>query len=141
MKSVKYLLAVGAVAFALPAFAQDVSVEGAYVMPLAGMEDSAALYMVIKNSNRDLVTLMGGMTDAAAGVDLYSTIWSNKGVPELAMQPEGINISGNAGLVLAPGGVLLALKDLKAPLNAGDMVTVTVKFAQGIELPVEAVVK
>ncbi len=141
MKSVKYLLAVCAIAFALPAFAQDVSVEGAYVMPLAGMDNAAGLYMVIKNANKDLITLIGGMSEAAGEVDLYSTIWSSKGVPEMAMQPEGINISGNGGLVLSPGGVLLTLKDLKAPLNVGDVVTVTVKFAQGLELPVEAVVK
>jgi len=110
-------------------------------MPLAGMDNAAGLYMVIKNANKDLITLIGGMSEAAGEVDLYSTIWSSKGVPEMAMQPEGINISGNGGLVLSPGGVLLTLKDLKAPLNVGDVVTVTVKFAQGLELPVEAVVK
>lgn len=141
MKSAKYLLAAGAVAFALPAYAQDVSISDAYVMPLAGMENAAALYMVVKNPTKALVTLFDGMTDAAAEVDVYSTISSNKGVPQLVPQPEGLVVTATGGYTLSPGGVFMALKGLKAPLKAGDVVKVTVKFAEGLELPVEAVVK
>jgi len=141
MKSAKYLLAAGAMAFALPAFAQDVSIEGAYVMPLAGMENAAALYMVIKNPTKALVTLFDGMTDAAAEVDVYSTIWTSKGEPQVLPQPEGLVVASAGGYTLSPGGVFLALTGLKAPLNAGDVINVTVKFAEGLELPVAAVVK
>lgn len=141
MKSLKTLMAAGAVCFALPAFGQDLAATNAYVVPLASMENAAALYVTIMNPTKALVTLLGGASDAAEALTVYATISDAKGVPQLVQQPEGVVVTSTGGYALVPGGVFVALTGLKAPLKAGDVVKATLKFAEGAELPVEAVVK
>lgn len=141
MKSLKYLAAVGAMSFALPAFAQDLVVSDAYLLPLAGVENAAGLYMVIKNNGTALDVLLGATADVAGATALLATISDNKGVPQLVPQPQGKQVMAAGGLVLAPGIYQVGLLDLKSPLKAGDKVVVTLKFATAGDVSVEAVVR
>jgi hypothetical protein len=141
MKSLKYLIAAGAMSFALPAFAQDLVVTDAYLTPLAGVENAAGLYMVILNNGKALDTLLGATCEIAGGSELLATISDAKGAPQLVPQPQGKEIMNSGGFTLAPGGYQVALLNLKSPLKSGEKVMVTLKFATAGDVPVEAVVK
>ena len=141
MNTLKSMLAAGAIVFALPALAQDLVISEAYVLALPGVENAAALYMVIKNNGKALDTLVGATCEAAGATDLLATVSDNKGAPRMLPQPEGWVVAPAGGFNLAPGGYQVALLDLKSPLQVGDKVSITLKFAAGGEIPVEAVVR
>jgi hypothetical protein len=141
MKPLKYLVAVGAMSFALPAFAQDLVISDAYLLPLAGIDRAAGLYMVIKNNGKALEVLTGASSDIAGSAGLMATISNNKGVPQLVPQPQGKQVMAAGGFNLAPGGYQVALLDLKSPLKPGDKVMVTLTFATAGDISVEAVAR
>jgi copper(I)-binding protein len=98
--------------------------------PLAG--GNGGLFLTVTNHTAAEERLLGGSSPAAAAVELHETVNDN-GVMRMVPQPEGFAIPPGASLVLAPGGKHIMLINLAAPLAVGDVVTLTLQFAQAGE--------
>jgi copper(I)-binding protein len=107
--------------------------------PLAGGTGGA--FMVIRNGGRQADRLRSASTPAASSVELHETVNDN-GVMRMVPQPDGWAIEPGAELVLEPGGKHLMLIDLDRPLQAGDMIELTLNFDKAgpvkVAVPVKA---
>jgi copper(I)-binding protein len=79
--------------------------------------------------------LLGGSTPAAAKVELHNTV--KDGDVMRMRQVDAISLPANGYVELAPGGLHVMLVDLKAPLRAGDMVPVTLRFEKAGEVTIQ----
>lgn len=81
-------------------------------------------------------TLLGATTPAADRVEMHTTV-DNNGT--LQMRPvERVPVEPGKTTSLRPGGLHLMLMGLKAPLDEGAKVPVTLRFEKAGELTVEA---
>ncbi len=88
--------------------------------------DVAAAYFTIENHGDVPDALVGVASAAAATTELHSTVARDG---RLAMLPiERLDIAPGAEVTLAPGGYHVMLLGLHQPLQAGDLVTLTLYF-------------
>lgn len=88
--------------------------------------DVAAAYFTIENHGDVADALVGVASAAAATTELHSTVARDG---RLAMLPiERLDIAPGAEVTLAPGGYHVMLLGLHQPLQAGDLVTLTLYF-------------
>jgi periplasmic copper chaperone A len=122
-KCVSALVSIAALACALPALA-DVTVRDAWVRgTVAGQKVTGAFMQLSSTSDAALVD---ASTPSAKFVEIHEMkkegdVMKMKAIDKLAL-PAGKSVA------LAPGGYHMMLFDLKAPLNAGDVVPLTLTF-------------
>ncbi len=92
-------------------------------------------YLTIRNSGSTPDRLLGGSTPAAERVELHSMKMEGE-VMKMRELP-AIELPPGQTVALAPGGLHLMLMGLKAPLKAGAMVPLTLKFEKAGEVKVE----
>lgn len=83
--------------------------------------------------------LVGAASERAARVEIHATL-EQDGM--MSMRPvAGVDVPARGRVALAPMGTHLMLIGLDAPLVAGQRVRLTLSFADGSSLPVEATVR
>lgn len=98
----------------------------------------SAAYMVIQNDSDTDVTLISAATDAASIVEIHETTVDENEVMRMRELPDGLTVPAGEQAELVPGGYHVMLIDLTRELNPGDSVTLTLAFADGQSLTVDA---
>lgn len=87
-------------------------------------------YMVIANTGKTPLRLIGAQSPTARMVSLHQTAQQN-GVASMRALPDGVTIAPGAQLVLAPGGYHLMLMGLNKAQVVGDRTPLTLIFEGG----------
>ncbi|KCV81025.1 hypothetical protein ATO10_14524 [Actibacterium atlanticum] len=131
------LAAAAALAFALPAFAGDITIEDPYARASAMMSKSGAAFMVLKNAGAQDDRLIAAASDVAKKVELHTHKENEQGVMQMLEVKEGFPVPAGGMHALARGGDHVMFLGLTRPLEHGDMVTVTLTFEKAGEMTVE----
>ncbi len=124
----------------LPAAAHDgVHINDAYARASAA---SGAVFFVIENHQTDDDRLIAASAEAVAEkVELHTHSQDANGVMQMKPVPEGFVVPGNGEHALARGGDHVMMMGLKAPLNTGDTISLTLTFERAgvvtVEVPVD----
>jgi copper(I)-binding protein len=122
-------------------FANDITVENAYVREVPPNMPNSAAFMLLYNSSDKEVALVSAESDVANIVEIHEHVHEN-GMMKMRQVPK-IAIAPKAQTVLQPGGYHVMLIGLKQPLKAGQMVALTLKFSNdqivSIEAPVQKI--
>ncbi len=100
---------------------------------------TTAAYLVLKNAGEQDVRLVSAACSAAGAIELHTHL-DDGGVMRMRQMNE-IVIPARGETVLKPGGHHIMLIDLKQALTAGDLLAITLRFADGSHLTVEAPVR
>lgn len=100
----------------------------------------SAAYLVIENTGNAADRLLRAATDAAATVEIHTTQMENN-VMRMRPLPDGLEIPAGGRVVLEPGGYHLMLMGLQRDLVAGERLPLTLTFASGKQLTIEAEVR
>ncbi len=138
MSVMKTLLAAAAVAFALPAFAQDgLSVVDPYARVSAMMSKSGAAFMVIENHTDAADRLLSATSDVSEKTELHTHKQDHNGVMQMLKVEEGFEIPAGGSHALARGGDHVMLLGLTRALTQGDVVHLTLTFEKAGEMKVD----
>ncbi len=124
---------------ALPALAQDgaIKITDAYARVSGASAQSGAAFMVIENTGDTADRLADAKSDVSAKVELHTHKADANGVMQMLHVPEGFVIPAKGTHALARGGDHIMLMGLKAPLNQGDIVKITLVFEKAGEMVVD----
>jgi copper(I)-binding protein len=128
-------------ALAPAAFAQGPTLELRHAwlrLPPNG-STTAAGYVDVVNGGKQADRLVGASCACAAHVMIHE-MSTTGGVMRMREAEGGLTVQPAGELKLQPGGAHLMLMGLKAPLKAGQHVPLTLEFARGGKMTVEAVV-
>ena len=123
----------------LPALADDgVRISDAYARASTA---SGAVFFVIENQQTEDDRLIGVASDVAERVEMHAHSEDANGVMTMGEVPQGFVVPGNGSHALGRGGDHVMLMGLKAPLNTGDVVPLTLTFERAgvvtVEVPVD----
>lgn len=124
-------------AMALPALAQDITIEDAYARSMGGIGASGAVFFDIKNAGTEADRLVSAASDVAKMVELHTHKQDAAGVMQMIAVPEGFEVPAGADHLLARGGDHVMLMGLTRELADGDMVTLTLTFEKAGEVKVD----
>lgn len=119
--------------------ANDIDILDAYVPALPPGVRAGAAYLRIRNAGERDTALVAAASAVAAAVELHTHV--NDGGVLRMRQVSEIVVPAGKEVALRPGGDHVMLIDLKAPLVAGEMLALTLSFADGSSLTVDAVVR
>ncbi|MBI5963775.1 MAG: copper chaperone PCu(A)C [Chloroflexi bacterium] len=105
----------------------------------AGMGETSAAYMNIKNTGTEADTLLKATCDAAMMVQVMETKMEND-VMSMGEIP-GIDLPAGGTVELKPGGYHVMLMDLMMEIKDGTTISVTLEFAKAGKVVVEVPVK
>ncbi|WP_138934502.1 copper chaperone PCu(A)C [Roseovarius arcticus] len=129
-----------AIACAMPAFAQGITVEDAYVRSASPTAKTGAAFMQVVNDGED-DRLIGAASPAANVVQLHTHIEGGDGVMQMKHVEEGFDVPAGTTLSMERGGKHVMMMGLTAPLAQGDVVPVTLTFEKAgditIDVPVD----
>lgn len=129
--------ALAAAAFALPAFAADITVEDAYARSASPMAKSGAAFMILHNAGATDDRLVSAASDAAMRVELHTHKATGDGVMQMMQVEDGFVVPAGGTHALARGGDHVMLMGLAQPMRQGDTITVTLTFETAGEITVE----
>lgn len=137
----KSLLVAAATLFALPVFADGITVTDAYARSAGKMAKTGAAFMVIENHGAEADRLIAAASDSAGKVELHTHQIDANGVAQMMEVKEGFEIPAGGHHALARGGDHIMLMGLAQPLAQGDTVHLTLTFekagAVAIDVPVD----
>ncbi|MGH6679774.1 MAG: copper chaperone PCu(A)C [Bradyrhizobium sp.] len=84
-------------------------------------------YLTITNTGKTQDTLIGGLTEVAASVQVHEMSMQN-GVMKMRRLENGLTIAPGKTVKLAPSGYHLMLTHLKQPLKQGGKLPITLQF-------------
>jgi periplasmic copper chaperone A len=125
--------------FARADAASAVQVEAPYVRETAPGQKNGAAFLVLKNSEAAPHKLVQVESPAAERAQLHAHVQSG-GSLTMKQVPE-VEVPGGAHVALAPGGLHVMLLGLRAPLRAGERVTLELRFEDGSHTAVHATVR
>lgn len=123
---------------AATALAQSPSVSAAWIRLLPG-DLPAAGYFVLKNDSDRAATLVGASTPAFASAQLHETVDKN-GLDRM-VHVESVPVAAHAALQFRPGGYHIMLMHARRSLKVGDTVRITLRLADGTEIPADFIVR
>ncbi len=124
-----------------PALTGDaLRVENAWARPSPMAAGNGAVYLVIVNPTDQADRLVAADSSAAENVELHETV-NDGGVMRMEPRPEGFPVDPKSIVELKPGGKHIMLLGLKAPLEVGQEIQVTLTFEKAGEISVTAPVK
>lgn len=130
-------------AVSLPALgggaADEVMVEDPWAREVPPVMSTSAGFLTLNNTGSTEHKLVAARTEAAGMVELHTHINDN-GVMRMR-QVENIPVAPGSSARLEPGGLHLMLMMLKAPLVAGEHITITLEFEDGSTRDVQAEVR
>lgn len=101
----------------------------------------SAVYLTIANAGTAADRLVSAATDIAGIVEIHTSEMDSQGVMRMRPLTDGLEIPPNGSVNLEPGGYHIMLMELNQPLMPGTTITLTLKFASGTTLEVEAEVR
>ncbi|PJA31669.1 MAG: hypothetical protein CO187_08140 [Zetaproteobacteria bacterium CG_4_9_14_3_um_filter_53_7] len=119
--------------------AAEITIEDAWVRLPPPVADTAAGYMVMRNSGDQDVEITGVTTDAAKQPEFHSTIEHGGMMHMMKMEP--VIVPAHGELHFGTGGNHLMLIGLTGELKAGSHVMMTIKTAEGKNIMVHAEVR
>jgi len=119
---------------------QGVTVTDAWVRAAGADRPATAVYLTLCNAGPDGDALIAAVSPAASAVELHETTRGEGGVMRMSAV-ERFDLPAQAPVVFAPGGAHIMLIGLTGALEAGGSTQVTLRFASGTELTVEAPVR
>jgi copper(I)-binding protein len=122
-------------AFSAAALAQPV-VSQAWVRPTVQGQTGGGGYLRIDNPGGAADRLLGASSDVAASTELHSM--SMDGDVMRMRKVDGIDVPAGGKVELKPGGLHLMFIGLKAPLQAGTKVPLTLRFEKAGEVKAQA---
>jgi len=128
-----------AIACAMPAFAQGITVEDAYARSASPTAKTGAAFMQIVNDGED-DRLIGVASPAADVVQLHTHIESGDGVMQMKHAEDGFDMPAGSTLSMERGGKHVMLMGLTAPLAQGDLVPLTLSFEKAGDMTVDVAV-
>lgn len=140
--AVRASLAAGLCLAATLAWAQRVGaleVSQAWLRPTVAGQTMGAGYLVVTNAGKVGDRLVAARSALAERVELH-TMWLDGDVMRMRAV-ESLEVPAGATVALQPGGMHLMLMGLKAPLAAGQRVTLTLQFEKAGEVAVQAAVR
>jgi periplasmic copper chaperone A len=109
--------------------ADQISVQDPYVRLAPPNAPATGAFMVIKNHGDKDVKVLKADNPVSTVTELHTHL-NEGGV--MKMRPlSAIDIKANSEAVLKPGGMHVMMINLKAPMKEGDMVPITLTFADG----------
>jgi len=133
----KSVCTVAAVFFALPAFAEGITISDAYARSSAMMSQSGAAFMVIQNDAEADDRLLSASSDAAKMVQLHTHKQDASGVMQMIEVPEGFVIPAKGTHALARGADHVMFMGLSQPWKQGDVLHVTLTFEKAGEVKID----
>lgn len=134
----RFLLAAAcAAAFALPAFAEGITVSDAYARSASPRAMTGAAFLSIANTGAEDDRLMAVRSGAAERVELHTHLIDASGVARMAEVEDGIAIPAGATHRLERGGDHIMFLGLTAHFEEGTTVPVTLVFEKAGEVAVE----
>lgn len=133
--AVSALLSVSILATGCTQEARSIAISEAWAPATPPNATVAAAYMRIEARDGDV--LLGASSPAAARVEMHRT---SEEAGMMKMRPIDSLIISTQPVALSPNGAHFMLIDLKAPLAAGTMLDMTLRFERAGEVPVEVAV-
>ncbi|MBD8879135.1 MULTISPECIES: copper chaperone PCu(A)C [Rhodanobacter] len=115
-----------------------ISASHAWIRVLPGALPAGA-YVVLRNDGDKPVALTGASTPDYGMAMLHRSTQSG-GSSRMAMV-DALPIPAHGTQALAPGGYHLMLMDARHPVQPGDTVRITLKFDNGVTLPVDFIAR
>ena len=115
----------------------DLTMSGEWVRPTTN--EVSAAYLVVHNSG-EADTLVKAATPLTATVQLHEVVTEGSS-SKMQEKPGGFPVPANGMLELKPGGFHIMMMDLKAPIEIGQTVSLTLTFEKAGEVAIEAPVK
>lgn len=109
-------------------------------VPSAEMPDMTGAFGMITNPTDSPVTIVSGSSPVAGMVELHEMAMVD-GKMVMQQKEGGFPIAAGETIELKPGGNHIMLMDLKEPIEAGDMVSITLTTDTGVELSYEAMAR
>lgn len=97
-------------------------------------------YLILHNPGADSATLVAVESSAAARIEIHE-MREVEGMMQMRELEGGITVGPGEQVNLAPGGLHLMLMDLAAPLVEGEQVPLTLRFASGETVELQAPVR
>lgn len=110
---------------------EGIVVEHAEIIPGPSTGEGTRGYLTVWNGNRTRAALLAVESDDYAKISVHQSIYDNGAVATVPV-PGGLIIPGHSELILKPDGVHLLLENPTRELPAGQAVTLTLRFADGI---------
>ncbi|AVO38741.1 copper chaperone PCu(A)C [Pukyongiella litopenaei] len=130
--------ATAAIAFAIPALAADtIAVHDSYARSSTATSSSGAAFMMIENTGDTDDRLVSAASDIAARVELHTHKENADGVMQMMEVEEGFVIPAGGKHMLQRGGDHVMFMGLKAPLEQGATVPVTLTFEKAGEMSID----
>ena len=133
----KSVCTVAAVFFALPAFAEGITISDAYARSSAMMSQSGAAFMVIQNDAEADDRLLSASSDAAKMVQLHTHKQDASGVMQMIEVPEGFVVPAKGTHALARGADHVMFMGLSQPWKQGDVLHLTLTFEKAGEVKID----
>ncbi|MCM2561501.1 copper chaperone PCu(A)C [Lutimaribacter sp. EGI FJ00015] len=131
------LVAATAVAYAMPAFAADITVDDPYARASSMMSSSGAAFMIIHNTGDTDDHLVGAASDIADKVELHTHKEDDMGVMRMIHVEEGFAIPAGGTIEMVRGGHHVMFLGLKGEMAQGDMIDLTLQFEKAGDVTVE----
>lgn len=116
--------------------AGGISVSGAWARATVGAAETGAAYLTIANHGSADDALVGASSSASSSVEMHEMTMSG-GVMRMRAIPRA-PIPAGAAVSFSPGGNHLMLIGLKAPLEAGSKISLTLQFEHASAITVQA---
>lgn len=120
----------------LAAAADQVEVHQPYVRLAPPNAPAAGAFMVIRNTGSKDVKVVKADNPASRVTELHTHL-NEAGVMKMRQVP-AIEIKAGGEALLQPGGLHIMLIDLKAPMQEGDNIAITLGFDDGSSKQVDA---
>ncbi|WP_082093335.1 copper chaperone PCu(A)C [Demequina sediminicola] len=104
-------------------------------------EGMTAAFGELHNGTHEEIVFVSASTPVSSMVELHETTMDDGGDMMMSAKEGGFAVGEGETLTLEPGGNHIMLMDVTEPIEAGDVVTLTLTFESGDTLDVEAVAK
>ena len=136
------VLAATAALFAFPALcaAEGIEIHDAYAISSGKAGATGAIFMTVHNHGTVDDQLIGAASDVAAMVQLHTHIEDANGVMQMRHVPDGFAVPAGGEHLLARGGDHVMLMGLTRDLAQGDVISLTLTFAQAGDVVIDVAV-
>lgn len=117
----------------------EIAIGHPHAMATPGGATTAAVDMTLDNQGKAADRLLGGSSPAADEVEIHKMSLDN-GIMKMRPLADGIEIPAGDKVALKDAGYHLMLIGLKAPLKAGEMVPLTLRFEKAGKVDVKVLV-
>lgn len=134
----QFSLVAAAALLSTPAFAcEGFAVHDPYARASTSMSTSGAAFLAMQNKGPVDCRVIGARSDAAVRTELHTHIQDDNGVMRMVHVEEGFIIPAGGTLLLQRGAEHIMFMGLNAPFEQGNLLNVTLEFADGSEFAFE----